>query len=113
MSAPRRYVEGTPILTGEVFITISGRHTNPVPVMDFTTDRKTTNSLRRWATWKIAEAIAEAASRGRDDLVAVWSTEDPKNFPMASAQIMWDYTFEYAEGVEQDKLYRPILRPLT
>lgn len=105
MSAPRRYIEGTPILTGDVFITISGRHTNPVPVQDYTTDRKCTNSLRRWAAWKIAEAIAEAKSRGREDLARVWSTEDPKNLPMASAQGMWDYTFEYAEGVEQDRLY--------
>jgi hypothetical protein len=115
MSEPRRYVEGTPILTGEVFITISGRHTNPVPLQDYSSDRKCTNSLRRWAAWKIAEAVAEAESRGRDDLARAWATEDPKNLPMASAESMWSYTFENAEGVKQDKAHaaRFRLRPLV
>lgn len=111
MSEPRRYVEGTPIITGEVFLTITGRHTNPVPKMDFTSDRKVTNSLRRWAAWKIAEAVAEAESRGRSDLAAAWRTEDPKNLPMASALSMWDYTFECESTVEADRRYAPILRP--
>lgn len=86
--------------------TVSGRMTVPEPV---------TIHNGAHLSWLRNEAIAEATSRGRSDLVRAWEAEDPKRMPPATSMSMISYLFEDVEGVETDRAHaaRPFLRPLA
>ncbi len=50
--------------SGEIFATPSGGKTTPAPTLDFTTDRKATNSIKRLNKWLHENAKVEAGKRG-------------------------------------------------
>lgn len=49
---------------GDVVLTVTGRRTSPFPWLDFSTDRKTSNTLARVDQWLMENAVSEARARG-------------------------------------------------
>src|SRR5690606_4970515 len=97
---------------GETPTTSSGRKTTPFPNVDFGSDRKITNTIRRVQVWLMENALAEAETRG-DQFNATGFRADLEaarrgNLPPASAEAANEYLFG-----EQPPVVRPILKPMT
>ena len=106
---------------GAVLTTVSGRTTTPTPKQvdprsPGSTSRKVTNSLKCRDKWLLENAIEEARSRGRQDLVRAWSSEEVSKhgFPPATFASMFSYLFEWRDMVDRDKQSARLSpRPLT
>lgn len=62
---------GGTLFEGEVVLTATGRPTTPFPKIDFGSERKSINTVRRGETWLMQNALDEAKAR-RDDFNARW-----------------------------------------
>ncbi len=78
---------------GKVCITLSGRETSPVPKVDFSTDRKSTATMKRVNEWLIAEATAEAMSKNDDYTLTFFDNMETNNLSIADKDHINDYLF--------------------
>lgn len=92
---PRFFHPEIMVTTGEVFITASGRITDPFPKVEVRTSRSSTLSDRRRDKWLISEAKKEAEFRGNRLAYLIFNGEDlTKPLPQASIQHACQYLAE-------------------
>jgi hypothetical protein len=84
---------------GEQATTISGRETAPYPRLDFSTNRKAKNTIRRVNQWLIDEAIKEAEYRRDEYNARIFRHESVKNLPQACIESMQIYLFHHQPPV--------------
>lgn len=100
--------KGLTLGEGDTPKTSSGRTTTPFPKLDFGSEAKTRNTLRRTTQWLIDNAVAEAKSRGDDFNAPVFERMTPKNVSDADRASLNEYLFG-----EQPPVLKPITKPLV
>lgn len=106
-SAPAKGKVGGKLSAGEVVLTSSGRKTTPFPRIDFDSDRKAGNTVKRVDQWLMQNALDEARARG-DDFNARQFEANLSNPSQADK----DGAEEYLFG-EQPDVLPPITKPLS
>lgn len=79
---------------------MTGRAIPDPPGIRLATERKAKNDLNALRSWLLAQAIAEAESRG-DDYNLLWMRrEDSRRLPQASIELLNLYLFGSERGVD-------------
>lgn len=86
---------GIKLAEGETVLTITGRETSPFPKLDFETNRKTLNSLKRVQLWLHSNAVAEAIARNDEFTLMNLGPSDCKKFTQAILDLAEYYLFEF------------------
>lgn len=106
---PAQGTMGMKMAGGQVALTSTGRETLPFPVVDTSTSRKLTNTLRRVTSWLMESALEEAQARGDDFNVRYF--QQVKDRPLPADQDMAEaYLFD------PDAVFpvpTPVLKPLV
>lgn len=99
------------LAAGQVVATTSGRPTSPFPKIEFGTNRKAANTIKRTQEWLIANAIAEASAR--DDGFNRRSFEAARKSPSpADIDCAEFYLFDAAFlRPAQPRLLKPLCAP--
>ena len=106
---PRKGEVGMKLGAGEVVLTTTGRQTSPFPKLDFNSERKTGNTVKRVEEWLLQNALDEARARG-DDFNARQFEQNLKSPSQADKDSAEAYLFD------PDFLTGPtpsILKPIT
>lgn len=82
------------LLAGDVFCTVTGRHTTPFPRARGVSERS--NRLVR--QWLIENLIAEAESRGDDHMRCLARALNPKNWSASDDACVGLYLFDFDDG---------------
>jgi len=75
---PRRGSVGIMLVWAEVVFTVTGRLTTPFPRLDFGTERKASNTVKRVDAWLLDNAVSEALARGNDTVARALSAHRRK-----------------------------------
>lgn len=97
---------GQLLAQGEQPLTATGRSTTPFPRVDFSTNRKASNTISRAHSWLRSNAIAEAGARGDSFNGAAFKADTKPE--QAGRDAMELYLFGLVARVPAS-----ILRPLT